>query len=339
MYEAIASRFFGNSNQAQKSIITIAISIQLFGVILVVFAGYVVGKTPIILSSAALLALVLAVGWFLIRAAKAYEADASTGDLEYVTNLLMSGRLINFGRLIANVLPNIFDRLFGSNLISPLFIWKSFIATSLFWIILVLFRHPSPLDLGAYSSHHVYNWVFVILMYPTTWVALVKTRFLLGVMLRTHKLTAILGVVVIDAVTTLALVVIDAIISYVLPFLIVMGLSFTPLSPMYGVSGHIQFYVDVLRSLTTIKDYLTHHSQNIHLITAIQLSPLLTSVWMTIMIVSIIIAMLLYSTKYLERFIAVSWFLEVEKSPVKAIAKVAGSLMFVVAAIGILFWT
>jgi hypothetical protein len=156
-------------------------------------------------------------------------------------------------------------------------------------------------------------------------------------MLRTYKLAAILGFVVIDVVTTLSLVVIDALISYVFHLFILIFVSLTPLSPMYGVPGHIQFYIDGFQKLVPIQQYLFHQSQNIHLITVIGLAPLLTSVWITIMIVSILIGMLLRSAKYLERFIA-PWFLEVEKSPVKAIAKVAGSLMIAIA-IAIIFWT
>jgi hypothetical protein len=337
MYQSLVKRFFSNIDQDQTSILVLALSIQLIGIIVVIFTGSFNGKGPIILSFAALLALLLAVAWFLIRAAKAYEADASTGDLEYVANLVMNGRLANFAKLIAKVLPDLFDKLFGSNPASPWFIWRSCVATTMFWIILILFRHPQQLYLGTYSSHHVFNSVFVISIYFTSWVSLIKTRFLLGTMLRTYKLAAILGLVFIDSVITLALIAIDAIIAYVFPLLVLIILSFTPLSPMYGVPGNIQVYIDGFWRLVPFRDYLFHHSQNIHLITVIGLTPLLTSVWITIMTISIIISILVFRAKYFERFIA-PWFLEVEKSPVKAIARVAGSLMIAIA-IAIIFWT
>jgi hypothetical protein len=314
MYQALMRRFFGNTDRAQTSIITLALSIQLIGAILVISAGYVNGK---IVTNAVLLAILLAVNWFLVREAKAYEADASKGDLEYIKNLMMNGNTANLAKLVAKVVPELFDRIFGSTSTSRRSIWRSCVATTILCVILMLIRHPSPWHLGTFYTHSVYNWVFVLSMYIFNWISLVKERFLLDRILRNHTLAAILGFVVIDGA-----------VSYLLPLALLIIISFTPLSPMYGVPGHIQFYVEGFVRLIPIKQYLYHSGQDIHLITAMPLTPLLTSVWTTIMIVSS--GMLLYSVKYLERFIA-WWFPEVEKSPLKAIAIIAGSLMVAVA--------
>lgn len=327
MYQALVRRFFGNVDRAQTLIITLALSIQLVGAILVISSGYVHGTTQTtILSFAVLLVVLLVVSWFLVRAAKAYEVDASKSDLEYVKNLVMNGSAANSSKLVAKVVPALFDKIFGHT--RWIFIWRSCLATTISLVILMLLRHPSPWHLGTFYSHFTYNSIFALSMYIVNLVSLVKARFLLDKLLVNYTLAAILGVVVIDLA-----------ISYLLPLVPLIILSFTPLSPMYEAPGHIQFYIEVFLRLVPIKQYLYHHSENIHVITAIGLTPLLISVWTIIMIGSSMVAMLLYSVKYLKRFIA-SWFLEVEKSPVKAIAIVAGSLTLMVAlAIGIVFPT
>lgn len=325
MYQTLVRRFFGNTDRAQTSILTLALLIQLVGAVLVISAGYVHGKTQAnILSFAVLLVVLLVVGWFLVRAAKAYEADASKDDLEYITNLVINGSAANLVKLIAKVVPAQFDKLFGSKPTKWRFVWRSCLATTISLVVLMLIRHPSPWHLGTFYSHFTYNLIFALSMYIMNWVSLVKARFLLVRLLVNHTLATILVVVVIDVA-----------ISYLLPLVPLIILSFTPLSPMYEMPGHIQIYIEVFLRLVPINQYLHHHSQNIHIITAIALTPLLISVWTIIMIGSSMVTMLLYSAKYLEHFIA-GRFLEVEKSPVKAIAIVAGSLMAALA-IGIVF--
>ena len=83
----------------------------------------------------------LAVG--LVRGAKAFEEGASDAALKYVSALLTGGGLTNFGKVGATLVPAIFDRVFGTRPLSIKFILRSFLATTLFWIILLAVRHPN----------------------------------------------------------------------------------------------------------------------------------------------------------------------------------------------------
>src|SRR5215470_11287631 len=86
-------------------------------------------------------AIALAVG--LVRGAGALEKDASEAALKYVSGLLTRGGLTSFGKLGATLVPTIFDKIFGSRPLSYKFISRSLLATTLFWLTLLVLKHPN----------------------------------------------------------------------------------------------------------------------------------------------------------------------------------------------------
>ena len=84
-------------------------------------------------------AVALAVG--LVRGAKVLETDANPRALKYVSDLLTGGDLKNIGKAGAGLVPFIFDKIFGPRPLSFRFITRSIIATTLFWLILLLLKH------------------------------------------------------------------------------------------------------------------------------------------------------------------------------------------------------
>jgi hypothetical protein len=82
----------------------------------------------------------------LVRGAIALESDANPRALKYVSDLLTEGNLTNIGKAGAHLVPFVFDKIFGPKHISFRFLWRSIIATTIFWIILLLLRHADWVD-------------------------------------------------------------------------------------------------------------------------------------------------------------------------------------------------
>jgi hypothetical protein len=78
-----------------------------------------------------------AFAYFLVLGAKLYEQDARRERLKDVADLMNSGSVTNFGKLVATLVPQIFERIFGSKPFSWKFISRSCLATTIFWIILL----------------------------------------------------------------------------------------------------------------------------------------------------------------------------------------------------------
>jgi hypothetical protein len=257
----------------------------------------------------------------LVLMAKLYEADASEAALKDVSHLLINGNLTNLGTLVARLVPKIFDRVFRPNVIWQ-FILRSMLVTTIVWIILLMIRNPHPFawQLRTFSSHRIYNTIFILFMYAVDIISLVKARILINLILMHYYTLA----------ATIAFVCIDVAISYLLPLVLFLILAFTPISPLYGAvaSYKIGLFVEFVLSFRSITDYLYHQSQNIHLITVVNPSTLFTSAWTMLLVVSSIIVMLLIPVDYLRRFTA-WWFRDIEKRPVTSLAKVAATLIVI----------
>ncbi len=76
----------------------------------------------------------------LVRGAKALEKDASDRALKLVSSLLTDGDLKNIGKAGVGLIPFVFDKVFGPNAFSFRFISRSIVATTVFWMILLLLR-------------------------------------------------------------------------------------------------------------------------------------------------------------------------------------------------------
>lgn len=228
-----------------------------------------------------------------------------------------SGSVTNFGKLVATLVPQIFERIFGSRPFIWKFISRSFLATTIFWILLLAIRNPKlgTWHLGTFPGHYVYNMIFLISMYIVDWVSLIKARFLIKVVIARHSTLA----------ATLRFVCIDIVVSFLLPLVLLIILSFTPVGPRHSVGT---LFVDYVLNLRPLTDYLFHSGENVHFITVAIPTTLLTSAWTILLLLSTITAMCLLYTDYILHFTA-WWFRDFEKRPLTSVAKVAGTLIIV----------
>jgi hypothetical protein len=184
-----------------------------------------------------------AVAGVLYSVAKIYEKDASESALRDFSNLLRSGNLTNLGKLINGAIPRVFDNFFGTKPFSWKFISGSFLATTIFWLLLLFVRNPKPetWQLGTFYSHNTFNVIFLASMYIVDWISLCKARLLIRVIISHRN----------SLWATLQFVCVDIALSYVLPFCLLIMLSFTPVSSWYNVS--IYNHLDYIRVM-----YLEH---------------------------------------------------------------------------------
>lgn len=70
--------------------------------------------------------------WGLVKGADALESDAKEERLKYISDLLKDQSFSGFGKLGAFVVPFIFEKIFGSKILSLKFIFRSILASFLF---------------------------------------------------------------------------------------------------------------------------------------------------------------------------------------------------------------
>ena len=96
-----------------------------------------------VLSGIGLPAGAVAIAFGLVSGAKALERDATDRALQYVSSLLTSGRVADFGKVGAVLITAVFGRVFGSKPFSYKFISCSLLITTIFWLILLLAKHAN----------------------------------------------------------------------------------------------------------------------------------------------------------------------------------------------------
>ncbi len=270
-------------------------------------------------------AVALATG--LVRGAGALEKDASEPALRYVSDLLIGGGATNLGRLGANVVPRIFDRIFGP-LLSVKFILRSILATTLFWIILLVAKRP---DWSYVLSNVEDGWpvycIIIPLWFTIDLISLAKARFILRIISESH-----------GPLSTLHFFLIDIVLSYLLPILFFSTLDvivYLTFSDLYIPFTHL--LISSVR-LNFVWSYFTMSRSTFAPFAVFTPSTLLTSMWTMLFMLSSSVTMLLLPIDYLRRFTA-WWFRDVEKRPLTAIAKVAATLIILGAlAIKLVHW-
>jgi hypothetical protein len=174
------------------------------------------------------------------------DAAGNAAARKQLASWLISGNVTRVGEVVAHLVPTIFERWFGPKPLSVKFILTSFFTTAVFWILLLILRneHPDVWRLGTYPSNHLYNTVVVLSMFIVDWVSLIKARLLVNKILRIYTLSAAIKFVCIDIV-----------ISYFLPLVILIILSFIPISPMYAasVSDKVEVYLVGFLTLTELR--------------------------------------------------------------------------------------
>ena len=272
--------------------------------------------------------LVLAVG--LVRGARFLEKTTSDEALKYVASLLTTGSVANLGKLGATLAPLVFDRIFGKKALSIKFIFRSFLATTLFWLILLAVKHPNWQNVaGQILDKQLGFLLLAVLWYALDWISLVKARKLLTIMSQRYAVVSAAVFFVIDFVASCALI----IIGFLVINCIWMNVARIPgvppyFNPDYGIEDALYSLIDVITLNIFINEYLYAPSGDITLFDVIAPSTLLTSMWTLLLLISSIIAQLLAPIDHVRRFTA-WWFRDVEKHPLTAIATVAAILIVI----------
>ena len=271
-------------------------------------------------SELGLLAGAIGLAGGLVRGAKTLEEDANPAALKYVSGLLTEGNLRDIGKAGAGMVPFIFDRVFGPKSFSLRFVFRSILASTLFWIILLLIKHANWKNQIIILLH---NWrilfVAVPVWYMLDWLSLVKARMLITLISQRFA--------VLSSMLFLAL---DLSLSYILAFVMAMtgGLLIVILTGNSSFYSEFRDNIYDYFTLVPISEYLFVSSEHIDLTFVLIPSTLLTSVWTFLLFVSCLLAQLLTPLDYLRRFTKF-WFKDVEHKPLTAIAKVAASLIVV----------
>ena len=256
-------------------------------------------------------ALALAAG--LIRWAGILERQASEQALAYVSGLLTARRLDEFGRLAATLVPLAFDKLFGTKIISVRFVFRSFLLTTGFWLLLLEIKHPNwKYALSPINDYRSYPGI--LLWYTLDMACLVKSKILLT---RLSQRNAI--------VYAVSFYFLDLISSYLLSF------TFTTILFYYNTLAYPQWhgnYSEVVENYVNFypifRDYIFAPAEAIRLDSVGVPSTMLTFVWTLAFVFFLFIAKILISLDAIARFTA-WWFRDFDKHPLTAVAKVAGA--------------
>ena len=285
-------------------------------------------------------AIALAVG--LVRGAKALETDANPQALRYVSDLITKGDLRNIGKAGASLVPFVFDKVFGPKPFSFRFISRSILATTLFWLILLLVKRPDWHEIASAILGSLAYVILILLWYVLDWLSLVKAKWLINLISQKYSL-----------ISSFIFVTGDLFFSYVLAFLFrelhillsvffvfpiedvntMRVLSFKVIMSMFS-NENLENYL----SLHAISRYIDLGTGEVTLFDVITPSTMLTSIWTFLLFISCLIAQLLVPIDHLRRF-TTWWFKNVEHHPLTAIAKVAATLIVVGAmAIKVVRW-
>jgi hypothetical protein len=251
-----------------------------------------------------------------VRGAKALEKDASDQALNFVSGLLVRGNVADFGKLGAAVVPIIFDRLFGSRPFTFQFVFRSFVATTLFWLALLAVRHPDwPRVWQDIEDNMGIAWLLIPGWYVIDWLSLTKARFLIRMMSQRYALTSLLLFFILDVT-----------VSMILPiFTIEISTFFVESDIFYK---HFDFKDILLIPYFGVEKYISLSKEDIRLVSVLYPSTLFTSFWTLFLLISIMVSKILAPLEYLRRFM-VWWFRDVDQHPLIAIAKVAAALLVI----------
>jgi hypothetical protein len=293
-----------------------------------------------ILSALGLPAGALALGYGLVKGADALEADAKEERLKNVSDLLKRGPLTSFGPLGAAVVPFIFDKAFGQLFFVPTsaklkFMFRSFLASITFWVLLILIKHPNWRELwvNSFVKSPDVTFIFALNVLGIDLASLVKARIILTRMLRKDNISWTVVFVIMDVTLTLIMLVFVMGVYYILLSVATyMGEYVAP--GLFGPSAlsTVNSYKDAaIEFITLIPVFSYFRAESIDDLTLVFISStLLTSVWVTLFLISSFIVGLLAPLEYLRRF-TIWWFKDIDAHPLRAIAKVAATLIVVVA--------
>jgi hypothetical protein len=244
---------------------------------------------------------------WIVYQARTWESQANPAILKQVSDLLLRGNLANAGKLVVTLVPIIFDRIFGANPFRLKFIWRSILVTTLFWLILLLLKHP---DWGAVWGDLLDNTradaITIFPWYVFDWLSLIKARLLLRTMAKYGSFFALL-----------LFVLVDVFISAAIPAVLIDIMNYQ--SPL------ISFDISQLWTII-LGNYLTLDSSSITLPEVLYPTTLLTSLWTVLLLISTVTVKLLVPVDRIRGFIRL-WFRDIDRHPLSAIAKVMEAIV------------
>jgi hypothetical protein len=114
-----------------------------------------------------------ALAWVLVKGADALKEDAKEERLRYISDLLKDHSFISYGKLGASIVPFVFNKVFGSNPISVKFVFRSILASIIFWIILMTVKHTNIISVLSHPT----NLSLMVLGGSDTWLVPLGWRF------------------------------------------------------------------------------------------------------------------------------------------------------------------
>lgn len=262
-------------------------------------------------------AVALAVG--VVQGAKFLERDASDRALKLFSNFITEGNLADVGKAGASLVPFAFNRIFGARPLSARFIVTSICASTLFWLLLTLAKHPNWHNtLWQLYDLHRYYAIVIPCFYIADWASLAKAKYLMRIISQRNAIGSSLLFLCVDIMCSYALSFTADMVASVINNPKILGAMWSLI--IATESSYVNFAV--------VTAYFSARSEFFGILYVLTPSTLLTSAWALILFLSGIVAQLLVPIDYLRRFTAF-WFKDVEHKPLTAIAKVAATLIVV----------
>jgi len=242
-------------------------------------------------------AVALAVG--IVQGAKFLEKDANPQALQYVSTLIQKGNLADIGKVGASLVPFMFDKTFGRNPFSFQFISRSIVATTVFWLILLILKHPNWTILENYLLFDFYRYISLLipLWFVLDWLSLVKGRFFITRVSQRRPATSSLSFVIIDTSCSYILALFATVLISLFYYNFYSTNIIPSMIPLY-VDGPERRFVDLIlfpllsdyARLIPLKRYIYMDPTFMKLDFVVVPSTMLTSVWTLLFFVSAIIA-------------------------------------------------
>jgi hypothetical protein len=146
----------------------------------------------------------------LVRGAKALEKDANEEALKYVSKLLLRREIGQIGSVSATWIPIVFDKIFGAKAFSIKFFLRSVTATIIFWLILLIAKHPDFNHVWNAAGVFQYKVFFLTLAvwFIIDWMSLAKAKYLLRLLSARYAVLSALTFFLLDLFISYTLILI-----------------------------------------------------------------------------------------------------------------------------------
>lgn len=268
--------------------------------------SYLAGVLP----EFALLAGAIALARWLVKGADALEADAKKERLKDISDLLKDQSFTSLGKLGASIVPFVFEKLFGSKALSIKFVSRSILASILFWAVLLGVRH-AKLSTIIYTTTN-FTWPFIPLILLIDWLSLAKAKLIISVMAARASVYWNAIFVVCDVSATLLLLVCATYLS--IPLVIIVA--------QLGDTDIVWFVSWIEHTAQYLQGKEVYSLSQVW-----ALSTMLTSAWVILLFVSVLLLKLITPLEYIRQFTL--WWFDIDDHPLGAIARVAGALIVI----------